>query len=222
MQNNTTTKPLPMPQKYKRRLWTDQERAILTKMYADSYTIEIATKLSRPITSIYAQANLMGLKKSPSFLKMELQRQAERLKVVGVNGRFSKGHLPANKGKQMPEAVYEKAKLTMFKKGNQPHNTKYNGHERISKDGYLEIRIELGKYVLKHRHVWEQSKGKIPNGYIIVFKDRNPMNIALDNLELITKKENMLRNTLHRFPTELKSTIRLVNKLKRNIHEKQN
>jgi len=210
-----------MPQKYKRRLWTDQERAIVAEMYADNYTIEIATKLNRSLSSVFAQANLMRLKKSPSFLKMELQKQAERLKIIGVNSRYSKGHLPVNKGKQMPEAVYEKAKLTMFKKGNQPHNTKYNGHERISKDGYLEMRIDKGKYVLKHRHVWEQSNGKISEGYIIVFKDKNPMNIALDNLELITKKENMQRNSIHRFPTELKSTIKLVNKLKRSIHEKQ-
>lgn len=94
-------------------------------------------------------------------------------------------------------------------------------HERISKDGYVEIRIRKGKYVLKHRHVWEQANGKVPKGYIVVFKDRNQNNIVVENLELISREENMQRNTIHRFPYELKSTIRLVNKLKRTINEKQ-
>lgn len=163
----------------------------------------------------------MGLKKSEAFMKMELERQAERIRMVGVQSRYHKGREPENKGKPMPKEVYEKVKRTMFKKGNKPHNTKYDGHERISKDGYAEIRVRLGKYVLKHRHIWEQANGKVPTGYIVVFKDRNPNNIVLDNLELISREENMLRNTIHRFPAELKSTIRLVNKLKRTINEKQ-
>ena len=109
----------------------------------------------------------------------------------------------------------------MFKKGHEPHNTCYDGHERISKDGYIEVRIMKGKYVSKHRHLWEQSNGKLPKGYILIFKDKNQQNTSLDNLELISREENMRRNTIHRFPNELKTTITLINKLKKTINEKQ-
>ncbi len=154
-------------------------------------------------------------------MKMELERQADRLRIVGVKSRYNKGQEPENKGKPMSKDLYEKCKPTMFKKGNEPHNTNYDEHERLSKDGYIEIRIRKGKYVLKHRHIWEQSNGKVPKGFIVVFKDRNHQNITLENFELISREENMQRNTIHRFPAELKSTIRLVNKLKRTINEKQ-
>jgi len=52
-----------------------------------------------------------------------------------------------------------------------------------------------------------------------VFRDRNPQHIELDNLELVTRAENMRRNTIHRYPPELKSTIRQLSKLKRAISE---
>lgn len=205
-----------------RRFWSDDERKVMREMFADNYTETICQMLNRSYRSVCSQATLMGLKKSDAFMKMELERQADRLRIVGVQSRYQKGREPENKGKTMPKEVYEKVKRTMFKKGNKPHNTNYNGHERISKNGYIEIRIRLGKYVLKHRYVWEQTNGKVPKGYIVVFKDRNPNNIVLENLELISREENMQRNTIHRFPAELKNTIRLVNKLKRTINEKQN
>jgi len=205
-----------------RRFWSDDERKILSEMFADNYTETICKILNRSYRSVCSQATLMGLKKSEAFMKRELERQADRLRIVGVKSRYQKGRKPENKGKPMPKEVYEKVKRTMFKKGHEPHNTNYDGHERLSKDGYIEIRIRKGRYVLKHRHVWEQANGKVPKGYIVVFKNRDPKNIVLENLELISREENMQRNTIHRFPTELKSTIRLVKKLKRTINEKQN
>lgn len=204
-----------------RRFWSEHERKVMREKFADNYTETICHMLNRSYRSVCSQATLLGLKKSKAFMKMELERQADRLRIVGVQSRYHKGREPENKGKPMPKEVYEKVKRTMFKKGNKPHNTNYDGHERISKDGYVEVRIRLGKYVLKHRHIWEQANGKVPKGHIVVFKDRNPNNIVLENLELISREENMQRNTIHRFPAELKSTIRLVNKLKRTINEKQ-
>lgn len=204
-----------------RRFWSEHERKVMIEMFADNYTETVCKILNRSYRSVCSQATLMGLKKSDAFMKMELERQADRLRIVGVKSRYNKGREPENKGKPMSKELYEKCKPTMFKKGNEPHNTNYDGHERISKDGYVEIRIRKGKYVLKHRHVWEQVNGKIPKGFIVVFKDRNHQNIVIENLELISREENMKRNTIHRFPVELKNTIRLVNKLKQTINEKQ-
>ena len=207
--------------KYTRRLWTEKECEVMISMFADNYTIDICKILNRTYGSICSQANIMNLKKSDEFRSMELQRQADRLKVVGAKFRYAKGREPENKGKPMSKELYDKCKATMFKKGHEPHNTYYDGHERICKDGYIEVRIRKGKYVAKHRYLWEQSNGKVPKGYILIFKDKNQQNTSLDNLELISREENMKRNTIHRFPNELKTTIRLINKLKKTINEKQ-
>lgn len=207
--------------RFSRRLWSVQEREIMVKMFPDNYTNDVCKMLNRSYRSVCSQAALMGLKKSESFRAMELTKQGDRLRVVGIKNRYGIGMEPRNKGMPMSKELYEKCKATMFKKGIEPHNTKYDGHERISKDGYIEIRVRKGKYVAKHRHIWEQANGKVPKGYIVVFKYRNPQNICLENLELISRAENMIRNTIHRFPDALQSTIKLVNKLKRNIHAKE-
>jgi hypothetical protein len=204
------------------RIWTDEEKRIMKETFADNYTEDVCKKLNRSYRSVCSQASLMKLKKSDSFMKMELEKQAQRLRTSGIAHRFYKGSIPANKGKPMAKEVYDKCKATMFKRGQAPHNENYDGHERLSKDGYVEIRIRRGKYVLKHRHIWEQENGPIPKEMILVFKDNNPAHIFLENLELITKAENMKRNTIHRYPAELKRTIRLVKKLNRKINEKQN
>ncbi|MBS1776013.1 MAG: HNH endonuclease [Bacteroidetes bacterium] len=195
------------------RLWSwryeDEQRFI--ELYPHNSNAELAEMFGKSEATINAAAFKLNLYKTPEF---HYERSSK--------GFFKPGQEPPNKGKPMPKDVYERCKATMFKKGNVPYNTNYNGHERISKDGYTEIRIRKGKYVLKHRLVWEQHKGKIPRGYIVVFKDRNPKNITIENLEMITLKENMRRNSIHNYPAEIKQVIRLNKKLKRAINEKQN
>jgi hypothetical protein len=171
----------------------------------------MAKHIGRSHTFVYTRMRQLKLVVPP---ELALERKTKNT--------FKPGNVSANKGKAMTADVYEKVKHTMFKKGQLPHNTKYDGHERISEEGYVEIRVRNGKYVFKHRLIWEAVHGKIPPKHVVVFKDRDKGNVCIENLELITMKENMLRNTINRFPEELKSTIRLVNKLKRVIDEKQN
>ena len=59
--------------------------------------------------------------------------------LTGRTGCFEKGLVPANKGKKMP--FNQNSARTQFKKGNLPHNTKFLGHERLTKDGYVEVSI---------------------------------------------------------------------------------
>lgn len=76
-----------------------------------------------------------------------------------------------------------------------------------------------------HILLWEEHVGPIPIGHCVCFKDNNKQNVVIDNLELITRAERMRRNSIHRYPPELKSAIRVISKLKRTIqeveHEKQ-
>ena len=128
---------------------------------------------------------------------------------TGRTGCFEKGHVPANKGKQMPADVYEKAKNTMFKKGHVPHNYRPVGSERINKDGYVEVKVKDPKtWKLKHRLVWEDAYGKIPRDCIVIFRDGNKQNLDLDNLILIKKSVNAVLNHtgLGACPGEVKDT----------------
>lgn len=202
--------------------WNDGELDLMRQMYADNYTIDVCKALNRSYSSVAGQALKMGLYKSETFVAMEREKTADRLRRIGVAGRYQKGQTAHNKGQKMATDTYEKVSRTMWKKGNVPANTNYDGHERINKDGYVMVRIRAGKYVLKHRYIWEQAHGPVPKGMILAFRDGNKLHITIENLELITRREGMERNTIHRFPPELVSTIRLVNKLNKQIHEKQN
>jgi hypothetical protein len=70
--------------------------------------------------------------------------------------------------------------------------------------------------------MWEQANGPIPAKHIVRFIDGNTMNLQISNLECIPMSENANRNTLHRFPDDLKKLIRLKAKLNKTIKNKQN
>ncbi|EPV8693090.1 HNH endonuclease signature motif containing protein, partial [Pseudomonas aeruginosa] len=98
------------------------------------------------------------------------------------------------------------------------------GSTRVSADGYLQRKISDTGYPPRdwkgiHILLWEEHFGPIPAGHCVCFKDNNKQNVVIDNLELITRAERMRRNSIHRYPPELKSAIRVISKLKRTIQE---
>ena len=136
----------------------------------------------------------------------------------GTKGHFSKGHVPANKGKKMSPEIYEKVKHTMFQKGHAPQNHRPVGSERVSRDGYIEIKVaEPDKWKLKHRVLWEESRGKIPKGSILIFLDGNKQNVVLDNLRLIERGTHAVMNHegLCNYEGEFKDTAIATAALKR-------
>lgn len=115
----------------------------------------------------------------------------------GVDSRFKKGNIPVNKGKKgsMSPEQYEKCKATMFKKGQVPKNHKPVGSERIDKYGYILIKVaEPNKWKAKHRILWEQVNGPIPEKHRLVFADGNRQNICLENLILVSYAESLIMN----------------------------
>lgn len=126
---------------------------------------------------------------------------------TGKTGRFEKGQIPLNKGKKMSPEQYEMCSKTMFKKGNIPENHRPVGSQRITRDGYLEIKIaEPNKWALKHRYLWEKKYGEIPPGHVLIFRDNDKTNVELENLILISQSENMILNSqgLHSATGEVK------------------
>lgn len=189
-------------------------------------TTHLCKALNRNYGSVAKKAHSLGLKKTAAYLKTQASGRLTAQSVRGFNTRFKTGGISWNKGKKqqdyMSAQAIKKSSATRFKKGNTPHNIKYNGHERIDTEGYTLIRVSAKKYVLKHRLIWEQANGPIPKSMVLVFKDKNKQNICLENLELITRAELGNRNRITQYPTELQATIKTLNKLKKVLHEKQN
>ena len=106
-------------------------------------------------------------------------------------GQFQKGQVSWNKGKKMTPEQYAKCSRTMFKKGQQVHNHKEVGSERISVDGYIEIKVaEPNHWRLKHRVIYEQHYGiKLSSNDVIIFVDGNRLNLDIDNLERLSRSE---------------------------------
>lgn len=62
---------------------------------------------------------------------------------------------------------------------------------------------EPNVWILHARYVWEKANGPIPRGMGIHHKDRDKLNDALDNLELVSKAEHI---DLHRHEYQAKAT----------------
>ena len=111
----------------------------------------------------------------------------------GYDARFLKGLIPHNKGKK----GHNSGKETQFKKGRLPHNHRPVGTERFSKEGYVEVKVaDPSTWKKKHHIVWEKVNGAVPKGHLVIFADGDKYNFDIDNLVLITKKQNAIMNRM--------------------------
>lgn len=121
-------------------------------------------------------------------------------------GAFPKGHVPKNKGKKTPDEIKKKSSAGWFKSGEMrgAANQMYKpiGGETIRQDGYTWVKIAEKTWRVKHQLIWEKQNGPVPAGHIVAFRDGNPHNFLIDNLELITKAENLRRNRFSVTPSE--------------------
>lgn len=115
----------------------------------------------------------------------------------GLTGRFKKGNVPFNKGKK--GVCAKGCEKTWFAEGHLPHNTKPVGYERITRDGYIEVKVKMrpshprcnDNFEFKHRLVWEEAHGPIPKGYFINFLDGDKQNCRIENLALVSRAEHL-------------------------------
>ncbi len=113
----------------------------------------------------------------------------------GRTGCFPKEHVPWNKGMK---GFNFGGKATQFKKGDKAHNWVPVGSERITRDGYAEVKVQDGKlqknWKGKHILIWEEHNGPVPPGHVVIFGDGNNRNFDLDNLILVTRKQPVRLN----------------------------
>jgi len=199
--------------------------AEVIRRYPFESTALIAQDLGISRSKVYNIAYRYKLLKDPEYLKTASSGRYEAGMRNGEAFQFKPGHTPYNKGKQMPAETYEKVKKAMFKKGNKPHNTKPIGtiHVRADKTGrfYQYVKIKDSHWELLQRHVWTQANGEIPAGCVINFIDGNYLNCELSNLQVKTRGEMAVMNSIHRYPAEVRDLIKLTNKLKAKTNGKQ-
>lgn len=206
----------------KKNKWTDEVIQFMIENYKGKDNIELAELLNNKF-------NLNTNADRVSNVKANLKRRKGIDITTGINrGGYKKGHVPANKGTKGLTG----ANRTSFKKGNIPYNHKEIGSERITKDGYIMIKVRDGclnkNWELKHRWLYEKKYGKIPEGYNLIFLDGNKQNLDLENLKLVSKSQDLIMNNHNLFSTDpaitdtgtlIAKVIDKTNKVKKNKEE---
>jgi hypothetical protein len=185
----------------------------VVEYYSHTKTAEIAKVLGISESSVYNIAFRLGLKKAPEYIR---EVHGKVVAIAGVKNRFTKGHTPWNKGVKGNNNAPE---YTHFKTGHIPANYKPVGWTRIDAEGYhwTKVKEGLNGWVMTHRLAWEIENGPIPIGKFLRFIDGNKENWQIENLMLVDRESNMRLNTIHRYPEELKSTMKILSKLKRKL-----
>lgn len=194
------------------RWWTAQDDEQLRALYATHKLKDIAETMGRSISSVANRRVKLGLKRTP-------EQQAR----IG-NGCFKPGHVTWNKGKKGWQAGGRSVD-TQLKLGQRPSNTwRPVGAERTTKDGLLQRKVadtgdKKSDWRMVHVLIWESENGDLPDGYIVIFKDGNRENLSPDNLEAVTRAENMRRNSIDRYPPEYRQAAITLGWFKRRLNK---
>lgn len=160
--------------------------------YSDQELAWVQTRSGIPRAEMHALFVLTFQR--PDITAMNLNSLCKRKGwLSGRTGRFEKGITPHNKGRNMPSHP-NSAKHT-FKAGQVPKNIKPMWSERIGKDGYIEMKVpepnphtgHKTRYRHKHRYLWEQANGQLPQGMALKCLDGNRHNCAPDNWTAIPR-----------------------------------
>lgn len=210
-----------------RRAWPDQDKALLRRLYPCTVTKAIAEQLGRSLTTVYQQAQHLGLKKTPEFLEGE---QAGRIQRGRTNPamaatQFKAGFTPWNKG---AKGLDIGGKQTRFAPGSKPHNTQPVGSYRLNKGGHLQRKISDsgGNNSQRWRGVaelvWCAANGTLPVGHIVVFRPGRFSavleQITIDAVECISKAENARRNHPRNKHHELGRLVQIKGAITRQVN----
>jgi len=207
--------------------WLPADDQVLRELYPDTVTKVIADKLGRKIATVYARARVLGLKKSQAFQNSELSGRT----LPGhrrVAGQFAKGHQSWNKGTHFDAGG--RSVDTRFGKGHKPMNTVPIGTIITDGDGYQKQKIRENaprgmtrfNWRFCHLLLWEQHHGPVPAHHNVVFVNGNKADLRIENLELITRQEQMRRNTVHSYGKEIAGLYQLKGAITRQINKRAN
>ena len=196
----------------------------MTKMWTDERVefLRSIAKGKRPqeITELVNERFDINLKESQ--IKGALSRFRIR---TGMPGTFQKGSVPWNKGKKGWYAPG--AENTWFKKGRQSENKKPIGSQQWLSGYLLEKVSDTGHrntdWRPVHQLLWQEHHGKIPDGHIIIFLDKDTSNIDIDNLACVKRETSaqMNRQGLHDTYADITRVGISLTELKRKLKESE-
>lgn len=235
--------------KHNKIILTSQERSFLRDNFESMTNQELADALGLKITRTRHFLYEMGLKRMEKeyWSKEQVEFLKANYKIMGdteiaeifekrwpKNKTWTKKHIDKKR-------LYLKLKRTpkdleLIKKRNKElgrwalcarkmwdtRGTASLGEVRIwktSKGGHVKMVKTENGFVDYSREVWKKHHGEIPEGMVVTVKDGDPLNIKIENLDLIDRGElaQINKNGLFGMPPELHTTIKLIRKLKNEI-----
>ena len=208
--------------------WTPEEDALIVELYPTHSGQDVADALGRSLPATYQRVYNLGLRKTREWIAERARQNSLDPSHGGRACLMKPGQEPWNKGKHFNAGG--RSVDTQFKPGDRQGRALALwlpvGAERINSEGYRDRKINDGPVMNKrwravHLLVWEAAHGAIPPGHIVIFRDGNKMNAELDNLECISRRENMRRNTVHRHGPEIAELSHMRAVLSRHINRRQ-
>jgi len=204
--------------------WTLAQEALLREIYPYTRTQDIAALMGIARPKILSKAYEIGVRKSREAIA-EFSRQAmANPDHPGRQHLFHANQTPWNKGTNFQAGG--RSAETQFRPGRTPLSWQPIGHERISKDGYLQRKVtdtgvSYKDYVFVHRLNWLAAGNEILPGHLVKFKDGNKENPAVENLYITTRADNMRANSVHQYGPEIASLAQLQGAITRQINKRQ-
>lgn len=166
------------------RLWKVREIVWLKEHYPNYSLGTCAILLKRSEYSVKAKVTELKLKHSPEF--MSKRRSATQ---------FKKGHTTL-KGKKWDDMYSPEVKERLLEQRKNQTRHKIGEIYFVKSKGRKFIYLGKEKGSIPYaRYIWETANGKIPKGCSISFKDGNPLNVELSNLECLTKAQMIEKNS---------------------------
>lgn len=150
--------------------WTLQEVNTLRQLYKTNTRNQISSIMGIPVDAIRGALNRYNIQSG----RITQFQQGVKPWNTDLNVRTNAGN--------------------EFKKGNEPHNTLYDGAVRLRSNKYYYIRLAKGVWKLYQRYVWEQHNGPVPAGMLVTFVDGNSLNCNISNLAIIPTSQIIKKN----------------------------
>ncbi|MFI3604998.1 HNH endonuclease signature motif containing protein [Vagococcus fluvialis] len=164
------------------KLFSEEQINFILENYIGVGNKELTKKVNQEFESSFSIEQIKTFK---SYRKLN----------SGITSEFKKGNVPYNKG--MKRGSFGNMKKTQFKKGQKPLNKREVGSERVSPDGYTQIKVaNPSKWMAKHKYLFEKNVRKLNKGEIVIFLNGDKTDFDLDNLAAVTRGELAQLNKL--------------------------
>lgn len=160
------------------RLFTREQADFIQEHYATLSRHHLTTAVNAQFGTNYTVGQVTGFVKNHGVSS-------------GRTGHFIPGIKSWNSGTK----GLVKPNAGSFHPGSVPANVLEMGKERITRDGYIEVKVpQRNPYTgaptwwrFKHRLIWEAANGQVPEGHVVVFLDGNKLNCNLENLRCVPR-----------------------------------